>query len=105
MNQAQPRTGLMGKPEAKKIGTKAPVAKKPAAKEAAAKGADKEAAAKEAAAREATVKKAWRGFEPGLWQRDVNVRWFIQRNYAPYDGDEKFLAPATARTKGIWKKL
>ena len=23
----------------------------------------------------------WRGFEAGLWQRDVNVRWFIQRNY------------------------
>src|SRR3974377_2026953 len=48
---------------------------------------------------------AWRGFKPGLWQRDVNVRWFIQQNYTPYDGDEKFLAPATERTKRIWKKL
>ena len=48
---------------------------------------------------------AWRGFTPGLWQRDVNVRWFLQQNYTPYDGDEKFLAPATERTKGIWKKL
>ena len=48
---------------------------------------------------------AWRGFKPGLWQRDVNVRWFIQQNYTPYEGDGKFLAPATERTKRIWKKL
>ena len=49
------------------------------------------------------TKDPWRGFEPGLWQRDVNVRWFLQRNYTPYDGDGAFLAPATERTKGIWK--
>src|SRR5262249_8061547 len=49
--------------------------------------------------------KAWRGFKPGLWQRDVNVRWFIQQNYTPYDGDGKFLAPETERTRRIWKKL
>jgi formate C-acetyltransferase len=48
---------------------------------------------------------AWRGFKPGLWQRDVNVRWFLQQNYTPYDGDGAFLAPATKRTQGIWKKL
>ncbi len=51
------------------------------------------------------TKEAWRGFKAGLWQRDINVRWFLQQNYTPYDGDGKFLAPATARTKGIWKKL
>src|SRR4051812_36643088 len=48
---------------------------------------------------------AWRGFNPGLWQRDVNVRWFLQQHYKPYDGDGAFLAPATERTKSIWKKL
>ncbi len=48
---------------------------------------------------------AWRGFKPGLWQRDINVRWFLQQNYTPYDGDGSFLAPATERTKRIWKKL
>jgi formate C-acetyltransferase len=48
---------------------------------------------------------AWQGFKPGLWQRDVNVRWFLQQNYTPYDGDDSFLAPATERTKRIWKKL
>jgi formate C-acetyltransferase len=48
---------------------------------------------------------AWRGFKPGLWQRDINVRWFLQQNYTPYDGDSSFLAQATERTKRIWKKL
>ena len=47
----------------------------------------------------------WQGFQGRLWQREINVRAFIQTNYTPYDGDEAFLAPATARTKGIWKKL
>jgi formate C-acetyltransferase len=48
---------------------------------------------------------AWDGFRPGLWQSEINVRDFIQNNYTPYDGDESFLAAATARTKKIWKKL
>jgi len=48
---------------------------------------------------------AWRGFKPGLWQRDINVRWFLQQNYTPYDGDDAFLQPATERTKRVWKKL
>src|SRR5262245_41854739 len=51
------------------------------------------------------TQEAWRGFKPGLWQRDVNVRWFLQQNYTPYEGDGAFLAPATERTKRIWKKL
>ncbi|MCC7486650.1 MAG: formate C-acetyltransferase [Burkholderiales bacterium] len=48
---------------------------------------------------------AWRGFAPGIWQHRVNVRDFIQRNYTPYEGDGAFLQGATARTKGIWRKL
>ena len=48
---------------------------------------------------------AWDGFEGALWQRELNVRAFIQLNYTPYDGDEAFLAPATARTKKIWDTL
>src|SRR3954471_15459395 len=51
------------------------------------------------------TQEAWRGFKPGLWQRDINVRWFLQQNYTPYEGDDTFLAPATARTKAIWQKL
>jgi formate C-acetyltransferase len=49
--------------------------------------------------------KAWRGFKPGLWKNSINVRWFIQQNYTPYEGDDAFLAPATERTRRIWKKL
>jgi formate C-acetyltransferase len=60
---------------------------------------------KKAAPPEPDTKEAWRGFEPGLWQRDINVRWFLQRNYTPYDRDDSFLAPATERTKRVWKKL
>ena len=48
---------------------------------------------------------AWNGFNEGLWQKEINVRDFIQQNYTPYDGDESFLASATERTKGIWKRL
>ncbi len=47
----------------------------------------------------------WHGFRTGLWQKQINVRDFIQQNYEPYDGDESFLAPATTRTKGIWDTL
>ena len=48
---------------------------------------------------------AWKGFEPGLWQADIDVRDFIQQNYTPYDGDAAFLAPATPRTTAIWGRL
>jgi formate C-acetyltransferase len=48
---------------------------------------------------------AWQGFRTGLWQKEINVRDFIQQNYTPYEGDESFLAPATMRTQKIWKKL
>jgi formate C-acetyltransferase len=47
----------------------------------------------------------WRGFRDGLWQTQVNVRNFIQQNYAPYEGDGSFLAPATPRTQRIWGRL
>ena len=48
---------------------------------------------------------SWAGFKPGLWQKEINVRDFIQQNYDPYDGDAAFLKPATDRTKKIWEKL
>ena len=48
---------------------------------------------------------AWQGFKTGLWQTEINVRDFIQQNYEPYEGDESFLALATARTKKIWNRL
>jgi formate C-acetyltransferase len=53
----------------------------------------------------ATPAPAWTGFHTGLWQKEINVRDFIQQNYTPYDGDEQFLATATARTEHIWNTL
>ena len=47
----------------------------------------------------------WEGSIPGLWQKEIDVRDFIQQNYEPYDGDESFLAPATDRTKKMWARL
>ncbi len=48
---------------------------------------------------------AWRGFKSGLWQKRIDVRDFIQLNYAPYEGDESFLASATERTEKLWDQL
>ncbi len=47
----------------------------------------------------------WQGFRTGLWQKEINVRDFIQQNYEPYDGDESFLSPATKRTLKILEQL
>src|SRR6476646_4215717 len=47
----------------------------------------------------------WTGFKPGDWSSSINVRDFIVRNVTSYAGDEKFLAPASQRTKAVWDKL
>ena len=47
----------------------------------------------------------WRGFTAGIWQDEINVRDFIQKNYKEYTGDSSFLAGATERTKSLMKKL
>ncbi len=48
---------------------------------------------------------AWDGFVGGDWQRQIDVRDFIQRNYTPYDGDESFLADATGATNALWSEV
>jgi formate C-acetyltransferase len=47
----------------------------------------------------------WRDFVAGSWQSHVDVREFIQKNYTPYDGDDKFLVGPTERTTNLWQKL
>ena len=47
----------------------------------------------------------WNGFSAGVWQDEINVRDFIQKNYKPYEGDDAFLAGATERTSALMKKL
>jgi len=53
----------------------------------------------------ASADSPWDGFRGALWQKEINVRAFIQLNYTEYDGDASFLAPPTARTTMIWEKL
>lgn len=48
---------------------------------------------------------AWKDFAGRLWREECNVRDFIQRNYKPYDGDEKFLVAPTDATNKLWDKL
>ena len=47
----------------------------------------------------------WKGFAAGVWQNEINVRDFIQKNYQEYQGDAAFLAGATPRTSALMKKL
>jgi formate C-acetyltransferase len=53
----------------------------------------------------ADTQSSWHGFKTGLWQKEINVRDFIQQNYTPYDDDERFLAPVTPRTQKVWDTL
>ena len=47
----------------------------------------------------------WKDFESGDWQREINVRDFIQRNYTPYEGDASFLKGITPKTKKLWDEV
>lgn len=47
----------------------------------------------------------WRDFSGGVWEREINVRDFIQKNYTPYDGDDTFLAGPTQATRDLWAQV
>ena len=49
--------------------------------------------------------KQWDGFQGGKWQKEINVRSFIQSNYHPYTGDDKFLSTPTEKTKKLWDEI
>ncbi|MBS0525863.1 MAG: formate C-acetyltransferase [Proteobacteria bacterium] len=49
--------------------------------------------------------RAWRSFKPGRWEKAIDVRDFIVRNVTAYEGDDRFLAAPSARTKAVWAKL
>ena len=48
---------------------------------------------------------AWNGFVGGNWEKFVDVRDFIQRNYTPYEGDDSFLCGPTQNTKDLWAQV
>ena len=51
------------------------------------------------------MQNAPKSFNGGIWETEINVRDFIQRNYMPYEGDDGFLAAATKRTKELMGRL
>jgi formate C-acetyltransferase len=52
-----------------------------------------------------TKTEAWRQFQPGRWQREIDVRNFIVANRSPYEGGPDFLSPASAKTLAVWNAL
>ncbi|MBR6537250.1 MAG: formate C-acetyltransferase [Lachnospiraceae bacterium] len=51
------------------------------------------------------MREEWRGFKSGVWEREINTRDFIQKNYFSYEGDESFLAGPTEATKALWEQV
>ncbi|MCH5264655.1 MAG: formate C-acetyltransferase [Lachnospiraceae bacterium] len=51
------------------------------------------------------MRKEWKGFKGGAWEKEVNVRDFIQQNYTPYDGDDTFLEGPTEDTTALWEQV
>ena len=47
----------------------------------------------------------WTGFKGKAWQKEINVRQFIQDNYTAYEGDDSFLAGATEATTSLWNEV
>lgn len=51
------------------------------------------------------MKPEWQGFNKGVWEKEINVRDFIQKNYTPYDGDDSFLVGPTQNTQDLWNQV
>ena len=47
----------------------------------------------------------WKGFNKGRWEKEIDVRNFIQLNYTPYEGTDEFLTEPTETTKKLWDKV
>ena len=51
------------------------------------------------------MRQEWASFKGGVWEKEINVRDFIQKNYTPYEGDETFLAGPTKATNELWEQV
>jgi formate C-acetyltransferase len=47
----------------------------------------------------------WKGFSKGTWNKEVNVRDFILKNFSLYDGEDTFLESPTVATNKLWKQV
>jgi formate C-acetyltransferase len=48
--------------------------------------------------------KQWEGFKGELWQEQIDLREFIQKNYNLYEGDDSFLVGKSEKTTKVWEK-
>lgn len=51
------------------------------------------------------MRNEWRNFNGGAWEKEINVRDFIQKNYTPYTGDDSFLEGPTKDTLDLWEQV
>lgn len=51
------------------------------------------------------MRQEWRTFNGGAWEKEINVRNFIQTNYTPYDGTSDFLEGPTEDTTDLWNEV
>lgn len=51
------------------------------------------------------MRNEWRNFNGGAWEKEINVRDFIQKNYTPYMGDDSFLEGPTKDTLDLWEQV
>ena len=51
------------------------------------------------------MKAEWNGFTGGVWEKTIDVRDFIQKNYTPYEGDDSFLCGSTQNTTDLWAQV
>ncbi len=46
----------------------------------------------------------WNGFTKGVWNKEIDVRNFIQNNFLYYDGNDEFLSAPTKATLTLWNQ-
>lgn len=51
------------------------------------------------------MRSEWIDFVGGKWEKEVDVRDFIQKNYTVYTGDDQFLVGPTKATNDLWAQV
>ncbi len=46
--------------------------------------------------------KEWLGFKEGNWQKEIDLKNFIETNYQVYEGDDSFLKGISPKTQKVW---
>ncbi|MCT2536188.1 formate C-acetyltransferase [Aquibacillus koreensis] len=54
---------------------------------------------------EVLQKNPWDGFKEGRWQKEIDVRDFILKNFTLYEGNDEFLAGPTEDTLALWDQV